>query len=242
MILNEDCYSVLLRQPNSSVDLFLQDTPFGVTKNKWDIKPDFQKMWPEWLRVGKKNCAFLFFATQPFASELILSMSSIFRYDIIWEKTQPTGYLNAKKMPLRAHESILVFYRNLPKYNPQKTSGHERKVSTSSHKRNCIDTTNYGKHYKTSYDSTDRYPRSVLRFPSDKQKSAIHPTQKPVALIQNLVRTYSNEGDVVFDGYGGSGTTEVACILEKRISIVCENDGNSFNKSIIRLGEQNAIP
>lgn len=127
---HERTEATLDRMPDSSVDLFLQDTPFGVTKNDWDVKPNLPEIWKRWLRVGKPDAPFIFFATQPFASELILSMPKLFRYDLIWNKLgKATGFLNAQDMPLRSHELILVFYRRLPTYNPQKykgTANHSR--------------------------------------------------------------------------------------------------------------------
>ena len=142
----------------------------------------------------------------------MLSNEKLHRYNLIWEKTSPTGHLNAKRMPLRSHEDLLVFYRKLPIYNPQKTTGHERKVSTAKHKRNSKKTTNYGEHKLTTYDSTERYPKSVLTFATDKQKSALHPTQKPVALLEYLIKTYTNEGDLVLDNCAGSGSVGGCCL------------------------------
>lgn len=233
----EDCYKVLLTMPDGCVDFMPQDTPFGCTQNEWDIKPDFDKMWPEWLRVGKSNCAFLFFAVQPFASELIMSMPKLFRYDIVWEKSVPVGFLNANKMPLRSHELILLFYRSLPTYNPQKTFNNERKVSKLKHKLTSKKSTNYRDYNLSGYDSTERFPTSVLKFAQDKQKSSLHPTQKPEALIRYLIKTYSNEGDLVFDGYAGSGTTAAASIKEGRNFIVCENNEKYFTDSENRINE-----
>lgn len=232
---NEDCLSTLGGMSDGSVNLFLQDTPFGVTKNGWDIKPDLGRMWPEWLRVGSNNCVWVFFATQPFASELIQSMPKLFRYDLIWEKSSGTGHLNAEKMPLRCHESILVFYRKGSVYNPQMSYGHKRKISLAKHKIGSKETENYGKFGLTDYDSTERFPRSVLYFPTDKQKLAIHSTQKPVDLIRYLIRTYSNEGDLVFDGYMGSGTTAIGCIEEGRRFEGAEMDSAIFDSADLRI-------
>lgn len=232
---HKDCLDVLKELESGSVDLFLQDTPFEVTKNDWDIKPEFKIMWPEWLRVGKQNCAFVFFATQPFASELIMSMPDLFRYDVIWQKNNGTGHLNSSNMPLRSHESVLVFYRNLPTYNPIKTTGHRRKVSLAKHKIGSKKTTNYGDHGLTDYDSTERFPTSVVYFPTDKQTSAVHPTQKPLDLIRYFIKTYSNVNDLVFDGYGGSGTTALACDVENRKFIVCEKKLSIFQDAVNRL-------
>lgn len=192
-IYNEDCQKTMKRIPTGSVNLILQDPPYGVTRNEWDNKLDLFIMWPEWERIIKPNGAIIFFAQQPFVSELVSSRPKLFRYDLIWHKPTGTGFLNAKRMPLRNHEHILVFYKRLPTYNPQKTSGHIRKVTTVKHKENCIKTTNYGIHKLTNYDSTNRYPTSVLRFSTDKQKQALHPTQKPVDLLRYLIRTYSKK-------------------------------------------------
>lgn len=194
------------------VDMILCDLPYGRTKNKWDVCIPMEDLWMEYKRVLKPSGVVVLTSIQPFTSSLVISNSEWFKYSLVWHKTSPTGYLNAKKMPLRSHEDILVFYKGKPTYNPQKTHGHPRKVSTAAHKRNSKKTTNYGMHGLTTYDSTDRYPISVLPFKSDKQKSSLHPTQKPVALFEWLIRTYTNEGDIVLDNCIGSGTTAVACI------------------------------
>lgn len=138
-------------------------------------------------------------------------------------------------MPLRIHEDIMVFYKSLPVYNPQKTKGHKRKVSSSEHKRNSKKTTNYGEHNLTSYDSTERYPTSIWKFPTDKQKSSIHPTQKPLKLIEELIKTYTNENGVVLDNVAGSGTTGEACLNLNRKYILIEKDLNFYNDILIRL-------
>jgi DNA modification methylase len=239
-IFNEDCLKTLEQMEDSSVDLFCQDTPFGCTKNPWDVKPDLQNMWKQWLRVGKENCAFVFFAQQPFTTDLINSNRDHFRYDIVWEKTHPKGFLNANKMPLRSHESILVFYKKLPTYNPQKTIGHN---PVNSYTKHISDGTNYGKTKKgiSGGGSTERYPRSVIKMSQDTQKSSLHPTQKPVELIQWIIRSYSNLGDLVFDGYVGSGTTAEACFIENRNFKGSELDRGYFENSIKRLSFLNKI-
>lgn len=167
----------------------------------------------------------------------MLSNEKWHRYNIIWEKTTPTGHLNAKKMPMRSHEDMLVFYDKLPTYNPQKTTGHVRKVSSAKHKRNSKKTTNYGEHDLTSYDSTERYPKSVWKFATDKQKSALHPTQKPVALIKELINTFSNPGDLILDNCCGSGTTGVGCVETARNFICIDNDMEFFEISKERILE-----
>jgi site-specific DNA-methyltransferase (adenine-specific) len=161
------------------------------------------------------------------------------RYEWIWEKTSATGHLNAKKMPMKAHENILVFYKKLPTYNPQKTSGHKPVNSyTKSIKNGTADGEIYGKTGVVSGGgNTDRYPRSVQTFSSDKQTSKLHPTQKPLSLCEYLVRTYTNEGDLVLDNTAGSGTTGLACKNLKRNYIMIENDEEIFLDCKKRLGE-----
>lgn len=207
------CLKRLKEIPDGSVDLVLSDLPYQTTECHWDSLVDLGLLWPELLRVGKRNAAFIFTAAQPFTSMLVMSQPKLFKYDWVWEKGNATGFFNAKLMPLRAHESVLVFYRKLPTYNPQKTTGHKRQRAT----KKTVSSDCYGKDISMpSYDSTDRYPRSVQFFSSDKQKANYHPTQKPVALMQYLIRTYSNAGDTVLDVTMGSGTTGVAALSESR--------------------------
>ena len=199
-----DLFSLI---PDKSVDCVLMDLPFGKTKNTWDKPIDLIKFWVEVNRIKKsKHTPIILHADNPFTADLIYSNRKIFRYSLVWEKTNPKGHLNASRMPMRSHEDILVFYEKLPIYNPQKTIGHPRKVSSAVHKRNSKKTSNYGEHGLTSYDSTERYPTSVWRYKSDTQKLAIHPTQKPVALIENLIKTYTNPGAIILDGCAGSFT------------------------------------
>ena len=230
-----DYLDFVLDIPSKSVDMILTDPNYGITAYAQDKAPDLHRMWAELSRIGKSNCAYVFTSAQPFTSDLINSNRKYFKYELIWEKTSPTNYLNAKIQPLRAHENIIVFYDKQPTYNPQKTIGHERKVSTARHRRNCKKTFNYREHGLATYDSTERYPKSVLSFKSDKQKSAIHHNQKPVALFEYLIYTYSNEGDTIFDGFSGSGTTAIACINTNRNYICIEKDFDYWLKSVERV-------
>lgn len=168
------------------------------------------------------------------------------RYEWIWEKTQATGHLNAKKMPMKAHENILVFYEKLPTYNPQKTEGHQRKVSSKHSRSVCIERRNqktdyiYNKEITNSvsgYDSTERYPRSVLKYKTDKQKTALHPTQKPVALCEYLIKTYTNEFDIVLDNCAGSGSIGLAAKNLNRHYINIEKDPKHYKICVNRLAE-----
>ena len=189
----------------------------------------------QYKRIIKPNGAIVLFANGMFTAQLMMSNKAMWRYNLIWEKTQPTGFLNANKMPLRSHEDICVFYEKPPTYNPQKTTGHTRKISTAKHKRNCKASDDYGKYGLVSYDSTERYPQSVWRFSKDSQQSALHPTQKPVALIKELIKTYTNEHDIVLDSCMGSGTTGVACKSLNRRFIGIEKDKEYFRISRERI-------
>ena len=221
--------------PDESIDMILCDLPYGTTKNKWDSIIDLDELWNHYNRIIKDNGAIVLTAQTPFDKVLGVSNLKMLKYEWIWEKTSATGHLNAKKMPMKAHENILVFYKKPPTYNPQKTTGHERKVSTAKHKRNSKNSSNYGESSATTYDSTERYPRSVQLFSTDKQKSSLHPTQKPVALFEYLIRTYSNEGETVLDNCMGSGTTAVACMNTNRNYIGFELDKDYYELANERI-------
>lgn len=231
-LLHGDCLSLLPSLPDNSIDMVLADPPYGTTQCKWDSVIDLSAMWRELERVCKPNAAIVMTAAQPFTAQLVCSNIGMFKYEIIWEKGNATGFLNAKKQPLRAHESVLVFYRQQPTYNPQMTSGHARKTS----KRKTVNSECYGKALAlTEYDSTERYPRSVQFFSSDKQRGSYHATQKPVALMEWLLQSFSNPGDVVLDFCMGSGTTGVGCINTGREFIGMEMDAEIFEVAQARI-------
>lgn len=228
--------------PDGSIDMILCDLPFGQTsRNKWDVVIPFEPLWEQYRRIVKDNGAIVLFANGMFTAELMYSNKSMWRYNLIWEKTQPTGFLNARKMPLRSHEDICIFYKGMPTYNPQKSTGHKRKVSKAEHKTNCKNTTDYGEHGLTTYDSTERYPRSVLKFAKDSQKSALHPTQKPVALLEYLIKTYTNPGETVLDNCMGSGSVGVACLNTDREFIGIELDRHYFGIANERISKHNVL-
>lgn len=186
-------------------------------------------LWTQYERIIKDNGAIILFANSKFTANLINSNKKLHRYNLIWEKTQPTGFQNANKMPLRSHEDICVFYKKLPTYNPQKTTSHKRKISTAKHKENCKQSTNYREINNYTYDSTERFPKSIWTFSKDIQKSALHPTQKPVALLEYIIKTYTNRNDVVLDNCMGSGSTGIACVNTERNFIGIELDNDYFN-------------
>lgn len=231
-LLHGDCLDQLKELPDQSVDLILTDPPYGSTMCKWDVIIPFDALWPELKRVIKPNGAIVLFGSEPFSSLLRCSNLKMFRYDWIWEKPGATGFLNAKIQPLRAHETISVFYARKPTYYPQKTKGHARKQS----ERTDINSACYGKAIKrVAYDSDERYPRSIQVFSSDKQVESLHPTQKPVALLEYLIKTYTLPGETVLDFTMGSGSTGVACINTARQFIGIEKDDHYFEVAKSRL-------
>lgn len=226
-----DCLEVMPTLQAKSVDLVLADLPYGTTRCKWDVEIPLAPLWAEYRRICKGPV--ILFAQTPFDKALGASNLPELRYEWIWEKTHPTGHLNAKRAPTKAHENILVFSRSAPTYNPIKTTGHVRKAATKRRDQTPV----YGAQAfdALEYDSTERFPRSVLTFASDKQQSKLHPTQKPVALCEYLIRTHSDPGAVVLDNCMGSGTTGVACLNTGRRFIGIENDATHFATASRRL-------
>lgn len=233
-LMQGNCLDLMKSVPDCSVDMILADLPYGTTQCAWDVVIPFDALWSEYLRIAKPEAAIVLCAAQPFASMVVASNPKHYRYEWIWEKGNATGFLNAKKQPLRAHESAKVFYRKQPVYNPQMTSGHDRKTS----KRKTVNSECYGKAFAlTEYDSTERYPRSVQFFSSDKQTGSFHPTQKPVAWMEFLIKTYTNEGQTVMDNTMGSGTAGVACRKNCRKFIGIEMDKGYFEIASKRISE-----
>lgn len=227
-VYNENFFEVCL----PTVDFVLTDLPYGTTKAKWDTCVNLQEMW-KWLEhCTKDDTAVCLFSQTPFDKILGVSNIEQLRYEWIWEKTHPNGHFNAKKMPMKAHENVLTFYKKLPLYNPQKTSGHVLKSAVK--KKEVGDRCElYGKDTKTvEYNSTERYPRDVLKFSSDKQKLSLNSTQKPLSLLRYLIRTYTNIGDTVLDFTAGSFSTGVAAYLEGRNSILVEKEKDQFDEAL----------
>lgn len=218
------------RLTDQSVDMLLVDLPYGTTKCKWDIPINLTLFWEQVNRVVKQNGCKAFFAQTPFDKVLGCSNIEKLRYEWIWEKTSATGHLNANRMPLKAHENILIFYNKLPRYHPQMSDGHIPVHSFTKTLETQNRTSLYGKASKVIVGggTTVRYPRSVIKGPSDKQTSHLHPTQKPVWLCEQIIKTYSDIGDTVLDCCMGSGTTGVACENTNRNFIGIEKDQMFF--------------
>ena len=228
-IYNEDCLEGMKRIQDGSVDAIICDLPYGTTRNAWDSVIPLDKLWEQYKRIAKPNAAICLFAQTPFDKVLGCSNLEWLKYEWIWVKENGTGFLNAKKMPLKNHENILVFYRELPTYNPNMRKGFEPYKCKTGDKG-----TNYGNYEKVvTISNGERYPLSVLNYNRD--QDAFHPTQKPVDLLRYLIRTYSNEGDTILDNCMGSGTTAVACIREKRHFIGFELNKEYFDKACKRI-------
>ena len=235
-----DCLEVMKEIPSGSIDAIITDPPYGTTACKWDSVIDFDLMWEQLNRIIKPNGAMVLFGAEPFSSALRMSNVRNYKYDWVWEKTQATGHLNAKRQPLRSNELISVFYKKQCTYNPQKTQGHKpmnsgvRKLSVQNK------TEVYGRATKELPfgGNTDRYPRTNIVFKSDKQKSYLHPTQKPVALMEYLIKTYTNENETVLDFTMGSGSTLVACKNTNRNGIGIEMNDKYFEIAEERINNK----
>ena len=238
MILKQgDCLELMKKIKDCSVDMILCDLPYGVTKNKWDSVIPFESLWEQYSRIIKENGAIILFGQDKFTAKVMLSNEKMHRYNIIWDKISTTGFLNANRMPLRSHEDICVFYKKLPVYNPQKYLG-EKSHSKGSKKRNTNN--NYGEF--TMVDNTAvhgeyKFPKSIISFPRVPPSKIVHPTQKPVDLLEYIIKTYSNENETVLDNCMGSGSTGVAAVNIGRKFYGIELDENYFKIAESRIQE-----
>lgn len=224
-IYNEDCLEGMKRIPTGSVDMILCDLPYGTTQNKWDSVIPFNLLWKQYERVIKNSGAIILSGNEPFSSTLRLSNSDLYKYDIKWVKSKPTGFLNAKKQPLRIYEDVCVFYRSQCTYNPQGLLDCSKIIARTNRG-------NYGDCSKTTVQSKTGYPLNVLHFPTE---NGSHPTQKPVPLFEYLIKTYTNEGETVLDNCMGSGTTAIACINTNRNYIGFEMDATYYKVATERV-------
>lgn len=249
-----DAKKGMLSLPAQSVDLILCDLPFGITRNQWDTVIPYDQLWEAYNHVIKPNGAILLFASQPFDKVLAYSNIKDYKYDWIWEKNKATGHLNAKIAPMRAHENILVFYKQTPEYYPQATpeegsfdgytyTGHKpmNKVNARKLSQEELDAPlrNYGHAHCSGNEggSTKRLPRSVLRFPvvNNDSSEKWHPTQKPTELLQYLIKTYTKEGDLVLDNCMGSGATAIAALATDRKYVGYELDRDYYKMAAKRI-------
>ena len=238
-LIQGDCLEVMKNIPSASVDMILCDLPYGTTHNKWDTCLNLGKLWEQYKRIIKDNGAIVLFSQMPFTAALVMSNPKMFRYEWIAEKSLATGFLNAKRMPMKAHENILVFYKKLPTYNAQMTKGKPYSITRRDiggqylHNFESIETKNEG----------TRCPRDVLRdlWQPYCGGKMYHPTQKPVPLLEYLIKTYTNEGDIVLDNCMGSGSTGIACVNTKRDFIGVELDENYFDIARRRINDTTGV-
>lgn len=233
-----DCLQVMNTIPDASVDLILCDLPYGTTACKWDSVIPFEPLWEQYSRVIKDNGAIVLTASQPFTSSLVLSNPNMFRYSLVWDKVNKyTGYANANKMPLRRHEDILVFYKKLPTFNKQYRDGKAYKSKVTGGAGEHMGRTGLPDVRSTVNDGRHN-PCSIIDIKGDNKKEAgLHPTQKPIALMEYLIRTYTNEGELVLDNTMGSGTTGVAALNTGRRFIGIEQDQSYFDIAKKRIEE-----
>ena len=230
-----DCLEVMASLPTGIVDMVMTDPPYGTTACKWDSVIPLEPMWVQLKRLVKPNAAIVMTAGQPFTSALVMSNPEMFKYCWVWEKNKASGHLNAKKQPMKAHEDVCVFYKKQPIYNPDKTTGH----APMNYAMRTTHTECYGAQTPTASEAgtTKRYPRTVQQFAvvNNDATDRLHPTQKPVALMEYLIKTYTNEGQVVLDFTTGSGTTGVACVNTGRKFIGIEKDDTYFKVASDRI-------
>lgn len=232
-LIQGDCLELMKDIPDGSVDMILCDLPYGVTQNKKDVTLSFDKLWEQYERVVKDNGAIALFGQGAFYVDLVNSNRKLFKYDLVWNKTLTSGFLNAKKMPLRQHEQIAVFYKKPPTYNPQMKVGA---VNHSKGKPKANQNNNYGEYgFVESKQDGLKYPTSILEFQKPHPSVALHRTEKPVTLLEYLVKTYTNEGDTVLDNCMGSGSTGIACVNTGRNFIGIELDKQYFDIAVQRI-------
>ena len=239
-VIQGDCLQVMKNFEDKSIDMILCDLPYGTTQNKWDSVIPLDELWKEYKRIIKDNGVIVLTSQGIFTAKLILSNEKWFKYKLVWEKSKATNFLNAKKQPLRKHEDICVFYNKQPQYNPQMTEG---KPYDKGVRKNQL-TGSYGDFNPVHVKSEGmRYPTDVVFFKTAESEGKVyHPTQKPVKLLEYLIKTYTNEGETVLDNCMGSGSTGVACLKTNRNFIGIEKDDKYFNIAVERLEKfQNGV-
>jgi DNA modification methylase len=222
---------------DKSIDLVITDPPFGTTQNEWDVPIPFPPMWEQICRIKKENAAIIFFGLGMFTAELMASNKKRWKYNLIWDKETSTGFLNANKMPLREHEDIIIFYGAAPVYNPQWGAGPKTHGRSYKNKDDVLEN-NYGNHHQTETDISlghAKHPTSILKFKPVTANTRLHPTEKPVPLLEYLIKTYSNVGDVVLDFCIGSGSTAEASIRTGRQFIGFEKEQSYYDAASIRI-------
>lgn len=234
-LIQGDCLQLMKNIQSKTADMILCDLPYQRTQNQWDIMIPIQELWEEYKRVIKDNGVIALFADGMFMAELMISNKKMWKYNLVWDKVLPSGFLNANRQPLRSHEEICIFYNKQPTYNPQKVKGNP---NHSKGKPKVNENNNYG-HFEFVDNREElgdmKHPKSILTFQKTHPSISVHPTQKPIELLEWLIKTYTNEGDTVLDNCMGSGSTGVACINTNRNFIGIELDENYFNLAKNRI-------
>ena len=231
-LMQGDCLEKMKEIPDKSIDMILCDLPYGTTQNKWDSVIPFEPLWEQYHRVCKPNAAIVLHCQQPFTTQLITSNPKEFKYCWIWYKHYARGFLNAKKRPLKVHEDIAVFYKKQCTYNPHMKKGKLCSKGNSAKQRGC-----YGNYNAVRTVNDIYYPQSILNFAGCANSELLHPTQKPVPLLEYLIKTYTNEGETVLDNCMGSGSTGTACVNTNRNFIGIELDEDYFNIAKKRINK-----
>jgi site-specific DNA-methyltransferase (adenine-specific) len=235
---NGDCMVGMKNIANKSIDMIACDLPYNMTANHWDQGLNLDDLFKEYMRVIKDTGAIALFGCQPFTTDLIVAGRKWFRYEIIWNKNFGTDFFNANRKPLRTHENILIFYKKQPTYNPQKWMGKPYKRSLSTEYGFIMPSTGTKFERINEYNNTgEHYPRTIVTIERERKTQGLHTTQKPIALIEWLIKTYTNEGDIVMDNTMGSGTAAVACINLKRRFIGWELDQDIFKVAEKRVND-----
>lgn len=232
-IIHGDCLDVMAQIPDKSIDMVLCDLPYGTTACKWDTIIPFDPLWAQYKRIIKDNRAIVLFGSEPFSSYLRISNIAWYKYDWVWDKQTGIGHLVAKKRPLAQHENISVFAKNTHYYNPIMEK-REKSIIGREGKRSEI-VGGSSSNFERVYD--EKYPKTILSISSKKEQNKFHPTQKPVALCEYLIKTYTSEGDLILDNCSGSGTTAIACLRTKRNFICIEKELEYVEKSRYRMAE-----
>ena len=230
-----DCLEVMPKIESESIDMILCDLPYGRTRNSWDTIIPFDKLWENYKRVIKPNGAIVLFCDGMFMAELMVSNKKMWRYNLVWDKILPSGFLNANRQPLRSHEEIVIFYKKQPTYNPQKFKGQANHSKGTSQKNT---NNNYGK-----FEIVDnreelgdmKHPRSIWSFQKPHPSKMVHPTEKSLECVECLIKTYTNEGDIVLDNTMGSGTTCLGALNTNRYYVGIEKDEQYFEIAVKKI-------
>lgn len=238
ILYHADCFDIFNLISDKSIDAIIADLPYGVTNNKDDIRLPFDKLWQQYERIIKDNGVIILFGQGLFFIDLVNSNRNLFKYDLVWNKEIPSGFLNANRMPLRVHENIAVFYKKSPKYYPQFSEGKPLHSKGHSYKNKEQKNENYGKFNNIDDNrkgSTQKFPKSIISFQKPHPSKTLHRTEKSIEMLEWLIKTYTDENDVVLDNVMGSCTTGIACLKLNRKFIGIEKNDTYYNISVKRM-------